>query len=149
LAAPWRRARVRVAPGLTAHGDAQLLRIAVANLLENAWKFTSRRAMSVIEVGRHAQDAQHDVFFVRDNGCGFDMAQADGLFHRFHRLHHADEYPGTGLGLVTVNRVLARHGGRIWAEAAPDAGSTFFFSLPHPADAQRRAAAPALSGTDE
>jgi two-component system, NtrC family, sensor kinase len=132
---PTRSVDVRVQDGLLAWADPQLLRVALTNLVENAWKFTSRREAAEITLGGAQETGEQAVFFVRDNGCGFDMAHADRLFQNFHRLHEPDEYPGTGVGLVTVSRVLARHGGRIWAESAPDKGSTFYFSLPrHRAD---------------
>jgi light-regulated signal transduction histidine kinase (bacteriophytochrome) len=97
------------------------------NLLGNAWKFSERRERTVIEVG---WSAEQQAYFVRDNGAGFDMAYADKLFGTFQRLHGATEFAGTGIGLATVARVIARHGGRIWAESAPDQGATFFFVLP-------------------
>jgi light-regulated signal transduction histidine kinase (bacteriophytochrome) len=124
---PSRQADVSVAPGLTAHGDTRLLRAVMENLLGNAWKFSERRERTVIEVG---WSAEQQAYFVRDNGAGFDMAYADKLFGTFQRLHGATEFAGTGIGLATVARVIARHGGRIWAESAPDQGATFFFVLP-------------------
>lgn len=122
---PERAVAVDIAPDLAAEGDAKLLRIALDNLLGNAWKFTGRRADARIEFGR--EDGA--VFFVRDNGAGFDMAYADKLFGAFQRLHDAGEFPGTGIGLATAQRVIHKHGGRIWAESAPDAGATFRFTL--------------------
>lgn len=116
-----------VEPGLLVHGDGRLLRSVMENLLSNAWKFSSRRPRATIAVGR---SMAHDAFFVRDNGAGFDMAYADKLFGTFQRLHSVSEYTGTGVGLATVARVIARHRGRIWAESAPDKGATFFFTLP-------------------
>lgn len=110
-------------------GDRRLLEIAVENLLSNAWKFTSQRAQARIELGtRQDPDGCHE-YFVRDNGVGFDMAFAGKLFAPFQRLHDAEEFPGTGIGLATVQRVVTRHGGRIRAESAPDAGATFIFTL--------------------
>jgi signal transduction histidine kinase len=129
-AAPARRVQARVDPGLFALADRHLLRVALTNLIENAWKFTSRREEAEIHVGLHEHGKDQSVFFVRDNGCGFAMADAGRLFEDFHRLHGPDEFPGTGVGLATVNRVLLRHGGRVWAESVPDEGSTFYFSLP-------------------
>ncbi len=124
---PARQADVSVAPGLRVQGDTRLLRSVMENLLGNAWKFSERRERAVIEVG---WSAEQQAFFVRDNGAGFDMAYADKLFGTFQRLHGVSEFAGTGIGLATVARVIARHGGRIWAEAAPDQGATFFFTLP-------------------
>src|SRR5207253_6141437 len=113
--APSRYVQTIVAPGLTAYADDRFLAVLMENLLGNAWKFTSRRADARIEVGLHADPPSERVFFVRDNGAGFDMTRSDKLFHAFERLHAADEYPGTGIGLATVQRVVARHGGRAWA----------------------------------
>ncbi|MHB2040081.1 MAG: PAS domain S-box protein [Acidiferrobacteraceae bacterium] len=118
----------RVAEGLFAQGDPQLLRIALENLLSNAWKFTAGRADPEVEMGRE-EGADGIRFFVRDNGAGFDMTYAGKLFGAFQRLHDAREFPGTGIGLATVQRILRKHGGRIWAEATPGQGATFYFSL--------------------
>ncbi|MBE7368109.1 sensor histidine kinase [Ramlibacter pallidus] len=128
--APGRAATVTIAPGLEAWADSRLMQCALRNLLENAWKFTSAREAADIEVGLASRTPLQDTFFVRDNGCGFDMAHADKLFHNFQRLHDAQEYPGTGVGLATVSRVLVRHGGHVWADSVPGQGSTFSFSLP-------------------
>jgi light-regulated signal transduction histidine kinase (bacteriophytochrome) len=125
---PERRVRFVIQEGLTAEGDPRLLEIALANLLDNAWKFTGNRPAGLIEFGRMEQEGK-PVFFVRDNGTGFDMTYAHNLFGAFQRLHKASEFPGTGIGLVTVQRILHRHGGRIWAEAAVDQGATFYFTL--------------------
>jgi PAS domain S-box-containing protein len=122
-----RKPRFSIAPGLRATGDPRLLRIALFNLLDNAWKFTARAAEPSIEFG--ALDGDGGVFFVRDNGAGFDMAYAAKLFKEFSRLHEAAEFPGTGVGLATVARIVRRHGGRIWAEGAVGAGATFYFTL--------------------
>lgn len=124
---PQRGMQWRVEPGLAVIGDARLLRSVMENLLGNAWKFTSGRAEGRIEVGGSRERGE---YFVRDNGCGFDMAYADRLFGTFQRLHDADEFPGTGIGLATVARAVLRLGGRIRAEAAPGRGATFFFTLP-------------------
>jgi PAS domain S-box-containing protein len=125
---PARAVDVRVGDGMSALGDRRLLTVALENLIGNAWKFTSRRARATIEIGRLEKDGQA-VFFVRDDGAGFDMAYAGKLFGAFQRLHHASEFEGTGIGLATVQRVVSRHGGRIWAEGRPDEGAGFFFTL--------------------
>jgi light-regulated signal transduction histidine kinase (bacteriophytochrome) len=98
------------------------------NLLGNAWKFASKVAAARIEFGQ-AEDGGAAVYYVRDNGAGFDMAYAREIFAPFQRLHHASEFPGTGIGLATVQRIVRRHGGRIWAEAAVNQGATFHFTL--------------------
>ena len=121
---------IHIEDGLLAHGDTGLIRIVLENLLGNAWKFTSHLAHSTIRVGQNTDAAGHPVFFVSDNGAGFDMAYADKLFVAFQRLHLASEFPGTGIGLATASRAIARHGGRLWADGAVDKGATFFFTLP-------------------
>jgi light-regulated signal transduction histidine kinase (bacteriophytochrome) len=108
--------------------DPGLIRIVFTNLLSNALKYTRKRTAAVIEIGRISGDGV-DAVFVRDNGVGFDMQYADRLFGAFQRLHSADEFEGTGIGLATVQRIVHRHGGRIWAEAAPDRGAMFAFTL--------------------
>jgi signal transduction histidine kinase len=128
---PERSCRCRVQPGLQAWGDRTLLRQVLENLLGNAWKFSARRDSVEIEVGRQP-DAQGGAFFVRDHGAGFDMEQAGRLFQPFERLHSAAEFPGTGMGLATVRRILARHGGQIRVQSAPGQGATFFFTLGAP-----------------
>jgi signal transduction histidine kinase len=125
---PERRVEFVIQEGLTAVGDPQLLEIALFNLLDNAWKFTGKRPNGLIELGRRQLGGQ-PVFLVRDNGAGFDQAYADRLFGAFQRLHKASEFSGTGIGLATVQRIVHRHGGRIWAEAAVDQGATLFFTL--------------------
>jgi len=125
---PDRQAMVEVAPRLTAIGDESMLRIVLGNLLENAWKFTGTRAETRITVGSMERDGQR-VFFVRDNGVGFDMAYTDKLFQPFHRLHSEQEFPGTGIGLAIVQRILTRHGGRVWADAAIQQGASFYFTV--------------------
>jgi light-regulated signal transduction histidine kinase (bacteriophytochrome) len=125
---PERSVELAIHEGLEAMADPVLLRAVLVNLIGNAWKFTSKRAVARIEVGRQAVGPPL-VFFVRDNGAGFDMQDAQKLFGVFRRLHRYEDFPGTGVGLATVERIVASHGGRIWAEAAPDAGATFFFTL--------------------
>ena len=118
-----------IAPGLIADGDTHLLRIVLENLFSNAWKFTSRHPQAHIEFGSIRQPDGKRAYFTRDDGAGFDMAYADKLFGAFQRLHGMTEFPGTGIGLATVQRIIQRHGGRIWAEAAPEKGATFYFTL--------------------
>jgi two-component system NtrC family sensor kinase len=125
---PQRQVEFAIAPDLAAVGDRHLLRIALQNLTANAWKFTGKCQSARIEFGIRQQDGER-VYFVRDNGVGFDMAYADKLFTPFQRLHGMQEFPGTGIGLATVQRVVIRHGGRVWAEAAVDKGATFCFTL--------------------
>ena len=115
-------------PGLSVRADQALMRIAMQNLLQNAWKFTGRSDRPVIRVGALERDAR-TVYFVADNGVGFDMAHADSLFGAFQRLHHVGDFPGTGIGLAIVQRIVRRHGGEAWAEAKEGEGATFFFSL--------------------
>ena len=148
-----RQVEIVVAPGLSATGDPRLLRLVLENLLGNAWKFTGKRAPARIEFGtvaaevtrltpppaaRRPPPAEIDqslltsaatVFFIRDNGAGFDMAHATKLFAPFQRLHRPSEFPGTGIGLATVQRIIRRHGGKVWAEAERDQGATFYFTL--------------------
>jgi len=128
-AEPERQVEVAVPPGLKAEGDPKLLRIALVNLLANAWKFTGHQPSAHIEFGELNSGTER-AFYVRDNGVGFDMAYADKLFGAFQRLHAMGEFPGTGIGLATVQRIINRHGGRVWAEAAVNQGATFFFALP-------------------
>lgn len=125
---PDRSVDVTVANGLVAEGDERLLKIALENLIGNAWKFTGKRPDARIEFGAAAGDGRV-VYFIRDNGAGFDMAYADKLFGVFQRLHAAHEFEGTGIGLATVQRIVRRHAGHIWAEGEVDRGATFFFTL--------------------
>ena len=125
---PGREVDLQIEDGLEAVGDLRLLRIVLENLLGNAWKFTSKRASATIEFGL-AEENGKGTYFVRDNGAGFDSAYSDRLFGAFQRLHAANEFPGTGIGLATVQRIIHRHGGRIWADGAVDRGATFFFTL--------------------
>ncbi len=124
---PERIVKFSVQPRMIAHGDARLLRVVMDNLLGNAWKFTSQRAEATVEVGCNPDDKL--IYFVRDNGAGFDMAYADKLFGAFQRLHDTSEFSGTGIGLATVQRVIHKHGGRIWAKSAVDQGAIFYFTL--------------------
>ena len=117
-----------IEPGLRIRADPALIRIAMQNLLQNAWKFTGRARSPVIRVGALERDTRK-VYFVADNGVGFDMAHADNLFGAFQRLHHIDDFPGTGIGLAIVRRILRRHRGETWAEAREGEGATFFFSV--------------------
>jgi signal transduction histidine kinase len=128
-AEPERKVECRVTPQLRAHGDPALLEVVMRNLLGNAWKFTRGRSVAHVEVGRYATP-EGDVLFVRDDGAGFDMNYVSKLFGAFQRLHTPQEFEGTGIGLATVQRVVSRHGGRVWAEGQPDAGATVYFSLP-------------------
>jgi signal transduction histidine kinase len=125
---PQRLVDIVVAPNIVADGDPKLLRVALQNLLDNAWKFTGKKPQARIEFGTCAEHGP-DTYFVRDNGAGFDPTFSENLFGVFQRLHSMEEFPGTGIGLATVQRIIHRHGGRIWADAAPNHGATFYFSL--------------------
>jgi light-regulated signal transduction histidine kinase (bacteriophytochrome) len=117
-----------IQPGLSARCDINLLEIVLTNLFENACKFTSKRTRAQIDFGRTDIDNK-PVYFVRDNGVGFNMQYAQNLFGAFWRLHKPSEFPGTGIGLATVQRIIHRHGGRVWADAQVDVGATFYFTL--------------------
>ncbi len=136
---PDRRVEVRIADGITASADPRLLRVVLDNLIGNAWKFTSRLPAARIEV-ECKQNGAELAYIIRDNGAGFDMKFAHKLFGAFQRLHAASDFTGTGIGLATVQRVINRHGGRIWAEAAVDQGATFHFTLAASSPALSRAA---------
>jgi PAS domain S-box-containing protein len=128
---PERRVEAVIQPGLEADADATLLHLILSNLLDNAWKFTSKHEAARIEVG--ALDAGGEpAYFVRDDGAGFNMARAQHLFGAFQRFHTADQFDGDGIGLATVQRLVAKHGGRVWAEAEVEKGATFYFTLPKP-----------------
>jgi light-regulated signal transduction histidine kinase (bacteriophytochrome) len=114
--------------GVVAQCDAGLLRTALQNLIGNAWKYTGRHASARIEFGRN-DTAGQAVYYVRDDGAGFDMSNAVKLFSAFQRFHSDSEFEGTGVGLATVQRIIHRHGGRIWAESTPERGATFYFTL--------------------
>lgn len=137
---PERKIEFVVADGMRAVGDPHLLRAALQNLLGNAWKFTGRRDRARVEVGTLHQNGER-TYFIRDNGAGFDMSYAGKLFGAFQRLHGTADFPGTGIGLATVQRIIHRHGGRVWATGEVDKGATFYFTLPWehaPEDGARR-----------
>ncbi len=125
---PERRVEFRIEEGLEAFVDSHLMRIVLENLLGNAWKFTSKRESACIEFGRAPGDGGF-TYYIRDDGAGFNPIYADRLFGAFQRLHDKNEFPGTGVGLATVQRIIHRHGGRIWAESAVERGATFYFTL--------------------
>jgi light-regulated signal transduction histidine kinase (bacteriophytochrome) len=126
---PERQVEVHIPEGLTAQGDPTLLGAVLDNLLGNAWKFTAKRAQAVIEFGRTRLDDGRTPFFIKDNGAGLDMSYGDKLFNPFQRLHHENDFPGTGIGLATVQRIINRHGGKVWMEGAVDQGATVYFTL--------------------
>jgi PAS domain S-box-containing protein len=128
IAAPQREADFVVAEGLMTEGDPRMVRIVLANLLGNAWKFTARRPRARIEFGQSVVD-ETEAFFVRDNGVGFDMQYSPKLFGAFQRLHLPADFAGHGIGLATVKRIVSRHGGRVWAQATVNAGATFYFTI--------------------
>jgi signal transduction histidine kinase len=128
---PDRQVECVVRPGVIVNGDGRLLRIALENLLSNAWKFTARRERARIEFGTRIEEGE-TVYYVRDDGAGFDMEYVSRLFGPFQRLHLTTEFPGTGIGLATVQRIVHRHGGRVWAEGAVDRGATFSFTIGRP-----------------
>lgn len=127
-AEPGRQVEVVIEDGLVTTGDSHLIQLALDNLLANAWKFTGKRERPVIAVGAVQQDGE-PVYFVRDNGAGFDMRYAGKLFDPLQRLHTASDFDGNGIGLAIVHRIVSRHGGRIWAESEPGKGATFFFTF--------------------
>jgi light-regulated signal transduction histidine kinase (bacteriophytochrome) len=124
---PERAVAFRIQDGLRANADPRLLRAVLENLLANAWKFTRQHERATIEFG-----AMNGSFFVRDDGAGFDPAAASKMFHAFQRLHSRDQFEGTGIGLATVERILQRHGGKIWAEGDVEKGATFYFTTGKP-----------------
>jgi PAS domain S-box-containing protein len=126
---PQRSVILHIQPNVMAIGDERLLQIALTNLLENAWKFTQTRQPAIIEFACTQKHGQN-VYFVRDNGVGFDMTYASKLFGAFQRLHSTDEFEGTGIGLATVQRIIHRHDGQIWAESVINTGATFYFTVP-------------------
>jgi light-regulated signal transduction histidine kinase (bacteriophytochrome) len=125
---PDRNLDIRIADRLIADADPDLMRIALTNLLSNAFKFTGNQPAPKIDFASETE-GEEIVYYVRDNGAGFDMAYVDNVFRPFERLHSQDEFPGTGIGLATVHRAISRHGGRIWADASVGRGATFFFTL--------------------
>jgi light-regulated signal transduction histidine kinase (bacteriophytochrome) len=126
---PERQVEFEVQPNLVDRGDVRLLQVVLENLLNNAWKFTSGHQQARIEFSAIASDKGIPTYFVRDDGVGFNMTFVDKLFKPFQRLHGMHEFPGNGIGLATVQRIVHRHGGRVWAEAALDRGATFYFTL--------------------
>jgi two-component system, NtrC family, sensor kinase len=133
---PDRRVQILIGDGLTADADRGLLQVVLENLLGNAWKFTAKVAHPRIEFGAAEKDGVR-TYFVQDNGAGFDMAHAKRLFAPFQRLHSEAQFPGTGIGLATVYRIVERHGGRVWAQGAVEQGAAFFWTLPEPAQERR------------
>jgi PAS domain S-box-containing protein len=126
---PQRHVEISIADSLEDTADLRLMRIVLDNLLSNAWKFTERQAKAKIEFGLWKTEGRVKTYFIRDNGAGFDMAYSDKLFAPFQRLHADDEFPGTGIGLATVRRIINRHGGKVWAEGEIDKGASFYFSI--------------------
>lgn len=124
---PHRTVQVSIEPDIYTSVDPDLFRVALENLISNAWKYTARRTDASIRIGREA--GAPETFFVADNGAGFDMSKADWLFTPFHRLHADADFPGSGVGLATTQRIITRHGGKIWVESKPDVGTTFFFTV--------------------
>jgi PAS domain S-box-containing protein len=132
---PNRKVDFVIAPGIIGVGDGSLVRVVLENLIGNSWKFTGHQAKARIEFGAIDNNGS-TAYYVRDNGAGFDMAYVDKLFGAFQRLHSAEEFPGTGIGLPTVQRIVRRHGGMVWAEAEIDEGATFWFTLAPPVNSE-------------
>ncbi len=128
-ASPDRIVEFSILPNIVANSDPRLMKVVLENLLGNAWKFTSKQEFAHIEFGASDHTGNGHVFYVRDNGAGFDMAYVNKLFGAFQRLHSSSEFPGIGIGLAIVQRIINRHGGRVWAEGAVDQGATFYFTL--------------------
>ena len=124
-----RKAVIKIDPDLLVRADRSLIRQVLDNLIANAWKFSSKKSLTEITIGQQTDVGPDHVYFVKDNGAGFDMAYADKLFGTFQRLHSPEEFPGSGIGLATVNRIITRHGGKIWARSAVGEGSTFYFTI--------------------
>ena len=125
---PERDVEIKIEPNMETNADRGLLRIVMDNLLENAWKYTSKKDHAAIEFGSKRENGRA-IYYVKDNGVGFDMGYVQKLFGAFQRLHGIDEFPGTGIGLAKVKRIIDRHGGNVWAESRPGKGATFYFSL--------------------
>ena len=125
---PDRRATFNIAENIMVTGDERLLRILLENLMSNAWKFTRHHEQCTIEFGT-LNNEEGQVYYIRDDGAGFEMEHAANLFGAFQRLHNDNEFEGTGIGLATAQRIVHRHGGKIWAYAAPEQGATFYFTL--------------------
>ena len=125
-----RKVEIVVQPNLCTQGDDTLMDVIITNLIGNAWKYTGKNSAAKIEFGQTSQN-NRAVYFVKDNGIGFDMQYIDKIFGAFQRLVDQSEYPGTGIGLATVARAIGRHGGKIWAEAEPGKGATFYFTMSH------------------
>jgi light-regulated signal transduction histidine kinase (bacteriophytochrome) len=138
VAEPTRLAQVDVQPGLIAQGDPALLKQLVDHLASNAWKFSAKKDKTLITVGSQAGADGETVYFFSDQGAGFDMAHAEKLFGIFQRMHVSSDFPGLGAGLATVQRIVARHGGRVWAQAAVEQGATLYFTLATSQQAARR-----------
>jgi light-regulated signal transduction histidine kinase (bacteriophytochrome) len=126
---PDRKVTFIITPGMMIEADRNLMGIVLENLIDNAWKFTSKHPTAKIEIGNMIRDGQQ-VYFVRDDGAGFDMAYAGKLFGAFQRMHTSDEFKGTGIGLATVRRIIHRHSGQVWAKAEKDKGAAFYFTIP-------------------
>jgi light-regulated signal transduction histidine kinase (bacteriophytochrome) len=126
---PERQVEFIIQEGIRAKGDSRLLRSVLENLLGNAWKFTSNHSTALVEFGVQKQNGK-DIYFVKDDGAGFDMSHAQKLFGAFQRLHAANEFSGTGIGLATVQRIIHRHHGEVWAEGEVEKGATFYFTIP-------------------
>ncbi|QJC57052.1 Phytochrome-like protein cph1 [Polaromonas vacuolata] len=126
---PQRQVEISIQDDIQVRGDARLLPIVIGNLLGNAWKFSAKQKVSRIQMGSESDCNGQPVYFIRDNGAGFDMSHADRIFIAFERLHLASDFPGTGIGLATVKRIVKLHGGRVWAESKKDAGAVFYFTL--------------------
>ena len=144
--APDRDVRLEVEPGITAVGDKTLLRILLTNLLQNAWKYTEPRDDPRIELGLDEDGSEGPIYYVRDNGIGFDNTHRELIFQAFERLHTRQEFPGSGLGLATVERIVGRHGGRVWADGTPGEGAVFRFTLAPPSSDRRRVTRPSQDG---